>query len=142
MTKVSKEIYWPFTFNILTTKIDFVIYCRVPLFFTVNFKQSLDQTFRVECGYTNSKGDKISGGIFILVSNKWRKKSYFPAWKWYFVTKIVLLKLEAEGREFAKCLRSLEQFIQTVKGQNNFWWQNAFLTCSWIYLRSNKLQQL
>ena len=32
-----------------------------------------------------------------------------------------LLKSEAEGREFAKCLRSLEQFIQTVKGQNNFW---------------------
>ena len=26
------------------------------------------------------------------------------------------LKLEAEGREFAKFLRSLEQFIQTVKG--------------------------
>ena len=56
--------------------------------------------------------------------------------KWYFVTKIVLtyyekkncssdrekrLKFEAEGREFAKILRSLEQFIQTVKGQNNFW---------------------
>ena len=56
--------------------------------------------------------------------------------KWYFVTKIVLtyfekkkcssdraknLKLEAEVREFAKFLRSLEQFIQTVKGQNNFW---------------------
>ena len=38
---------------------------------------------------------------------------------WYFVTKIVLtycekkvLKFEAEGREFAKFLRSLEQFIQ------------------------------
>ena len=31
-----------------------------------------------------------------------------------------LLKVEAEGREFAK-LRSREQFIQTVKGQNNFW---------------------
>ena len=28
-----------------------------------------------------------------------------------------LSKLEAEGREFAKFLRSLEQFIQTVKGQ-------------------------
>ena len=55
--------------------------------------------------------------------------------KWYFVTKIVLiycekkhysdrekfLKFEAEGREFAKFLRSLEQFIQTVIGQNNFW---------------------
>ena len=57
-------------------------------------------------------------------------------WVWYFVTKIVmtycekkncssdrekLLKFEAEGREFAKILRSLQQFIQTVKGQNNFW---------------------
>ena len=55
--------------------------------------------------------------------------------KWYFVTKIVLtycekncssdgeklLKFHAEGQEFAKFLRSLEQFIQTVKGQNNFW---------------------
>ena len=56
--------------------------------------------------------------------------------KWYFVTKIVLtycekkyssnreklLKIEAEGREFANISdRSLEQFIQTVKGQNNFW---------------------
>ena len=27
-----------------------------------------------------------------------------------------LLKFEAEGREFSKFLRSLEQFIQTVKG--------------------------
>ena len=32
-----------------------------------------------------------------------------------------LLKFEAESREFANFLRSLEQFIQTVKGQNNFW---------------------
>ena len=32
-----------------------------------------------------------------------------------------LLKYEAEGREFSKKLRSLEQFIQTVRGQNNFW---------------------
>ena len=32
-----------------------------------------------------------------------------------------LLKFEADGREFAKILRSLEQFIQTMKGQNNFW---------------------
>ena len=30
-----------------------------------------------------------------------------------------LLKFEAEGQEFAKILRSIEQF--TVKGQNNFW---------------------
>jgi hypothetical protein len=32
-----------------------------------------------------------------------------------------LLKFEAEGREFEFFLRLLEQFIQTVKGQNNFW---------------------
>ena len=35
-----------------------------------------------------------------------------------------------------------EQFIQTVKGQNNFWQQDAFLTCSWRFLISNKLKQL
>ena len=32
-----------------------------------------------------------------------------------------LLKFEAEGWEFAEILRSLEQFIQTVKGQINVW---------------------
>ena len=32
-----------------------------------------------------------------------------------------LLKFEAEGRELAKFLKSLKQFIQTVKGQNKFW---------------------
>ena len=51
-------------------------------------------------------------------------------YSWYFVTTVrkncsidgeKLLKFEAEGREFSKILRSLEQFIQTVKGQNNFW---------------------
>ena len=35
--------------------------------------------------------------------------------------KLLKFKAEAEGQEFAKFLRSLEQFIQTVKGQNNFW---------------------
>ena len=54
--------------------------------------------------------------------------------QWYFVTKIVLtycdkkivliekklLKFETEGQEFAKFLRSVEQFLQTVIGQNNF----------------------
>ena len=32
-----------------------------------------------------------------------------------------LLKFETESRVFSKSLRSLEQFIQAVKGQNNFW---------------------
>ena len=31
------------------------------------------------------------------------------------------LKFKAEGQELAKILRSLEQFIQTVQGQNNLW---------------------
>ena len=37
-----------------------------------------------------------------------------------------LLKFEAEGREFANFLRSLKQFIQAVKSQNNFRLQNVF----------------
>ena len=32
-----------------------------------------------------------------------------------------LLKFSAFSLEFSKTLRSLEQFIQTVKGQNNYW---------------------
>ena len=54
-----------------------------------------------------------------------------------------LLKFQAESREFAKFLKSPEQYIQTVKGQNNFWEQSGvFLTSSWRFLRSNKLEQL
>ena len=30
------------------------------------------------------------------------------------------MKFEAEGQELTKFLTSLEQFVQTVKGQNNF----------------------
>ena len=40
---------------------------------------------------------------------------------------LVIKKFEAEGGEFAKILRSLEQFIQTVKGQNNFCITECFL---------------
>ena len=32
-----------------------------------------------------------------------------------------LLKFEAGGQKFGKSFRSQEQFIQTVKGQINFW---------------------
>ena len=47
-----------------------------------------------------------------------------------------------EGREFKTFLRSLEQFIQTAKDQNNFLNRMLFLTCSWKFLRSKKLEQL
>ena len=48
--------------------------------------------------------------------------------------RIVFLKFKAEGRVVAKILRSLEQFIQTVKGRTIFG--------NWRFLRSNKLEQL
>ena len=48
----------------------------------------------------------------------------------------------AEGQEFAKELRSLEQFMQTVKSQYNFLEQKAFLTCSWKFFRSITLEQI
>ena len=55
-----------------------------------------------------------------------------------------LLKFKAEGREFVKFLRSLEQFIRTVNGQNSEQClvTEFFLTCSWRFLRSRKLEQL
>ena len=61
---------------------------------------------------------------------------------WEKIVLVIEKNFEAEGREFEIFLRSLEHFIQTVKGQNNFWSQNVFLTCSWRSLRSNKLEQL
>ena len=59
------------------------------------------------------------------------------------------LKFETEGREFATFLRSLEQFIGTVKG-HNFWNRIPFVlvqcSCRFLrsiaLLRSNTLEQL
>ena len=50
-----------------------------------------------------------------------------------------LLKFEAEGREFAKCLRSIEQFILQWKVRPIFG-TKSFLTYSWRFLRSNTLE--
>ena len=53
-----------------------------------------------------------------------------------------LLKFNAEGREFAKFLRSLEQFIQTVEGQTIFGNRMRFqLVPGSRFLLSNKLEQ-
>ena len=49
---------------------------------------------------------------------KWIQGRKFFKKIWYFVSKIDLV-IE-KSQEFAKFLRSLGQFIQTVKGQNNF----------------------
>ena len=48
-----------------------------------------------------------------------------------------LLKFEAEGREFAKILRSPEQFFSKCERPGQFLKQNAFLTCSCRSFRSN-----
>ena len=39
-------------------------------------------------------------------------------------------------------LQRQSEHIIKVKGQNNFWQQNVFLTCYWRFPRSNKLEQL
>ena len=76
---------------------------------------------------------KVQSGFQPQIQSQFNSRSKRK--KWYFVTKIFLtccekkcfsdrennLKFEAEGQEFAKTLQSLEQFVQTVKGQNNFW---------------------
>ena len=46
------------------------------------------------------------------------------------------------GPRISKFFRSIKQFIRTVKIQNNFWWQNVFLTCSWRFPKSNESEQL
>ena len=56
----------------------------------------------------------------------WKKCILLPKLLWPNVWKNCssdgekLLKFEVEGREFENFLRSLEQFIQTVKGQKHF----------------------
>ena len=56
----------------------------------------------------------IQGGTFIPDSRVLLEKIVL-------VIEKTLLTFEAEGREFSKFLKSLEQFIRTLKGQNNFW---------------------
>ena len=52
------------------------------------------------------------------------------------------MKFEVEGKEFAKILRSLEQFVQKSERSGQLLVQNVLLTCSWRILRSQKIEQL
>ena len=68
------------------------------------------------------------GLLLTITIEKWYGNGIlFPKLFWSSVRKICscdrekLLKFEADGQEFAKILRSLQQFIQTQKFQNNFW---------------------
>ena len=51
-------------------------------------------------------------------------------------------RIEAEGWEFAKILRSLQQFIQTMNGQYNFWNRMLFELVPGGFSKSYTLEQL
>ena len=59
---------------------------------------------------------------------------------WQKICLVIEKKFWNSRREFAKILRSLEQFVRTVKGQ--FLVTECFLTCSSMFLISNKFEQL
>ena len=77
----------------------------------------------------NEKITKIAFGFVASVASWLRRKmvfcyqncSDFTVRKNCSTDRENLLKFEGEGQEFAKVLRSPEEFIQAVKGQNNFW---------------------
>ena len=50
----------------------------------------------------------------------WENCSDLMREKLVFVIKEIVCKFEAKDREFAKQLRSLDQFLQTLKDQTNF----------------------
>ena len=65
-------------------------------------------------------------GVSPVTCKKVKNGILLPKLFWHTVRKkcssdrVNFLKFEAEGQEFANFLRSLEQFIGTVKNQNNF----------------------
>ena len=116
--------------------------------FTTSFFSILSffySTYAGYCGNTNwaEKMSLIFSPYNFWVSRflKCRNSTLFPKLFWpnvrkkSFIDRELFLKFKAEGQEFAQFLSSVEQFIRTVK-------ENAFLTCSWRFLKSNKLQWL
>ena len=65
----------------------------------------------------------LGDGIQIVVDDvdHFAKQQHVPGMVFCFSDREKFLKFEAEAREFAKFLKSLEQFIQAVKGQKIFW---------------------
>ena len=75
---------------------------------------------------------------------------------WYFITKMVLtycekkcssdpkssLKFEAEGRKFAKKIEITRTIYSNSERLEQFLVTGCFLTCSWWFLISNKLEKL
>ena len=74
-------------------------------------------------------GEKLCKATGFILTTSGKTGILLPELFWPTVRKKnsscqnIFLKLEAEGREFTNFLRSLEQFIQIVKVQNNFWYR-------------------
>ena len=69
------------------------------------------------------------------------QKLFWPFTIW--INCSVDLKIFANSRPSALNFKAVlalpkTEFIQTVKDLRNIWWKNAFLTCSWMFLRSNE----
>ena len=52
------------------------------------------------------------------------------------------LKFKAEGKEFVKNFEITRTIYSNIERREQFLKQNAFLTYSWRFLRSNTLEQL
>ena len=106
------------------------------LWIFLGFRFRLKSKFFCLCFQSHSSQSQAAEGIKnptdVLQSEdclttQWYPGILLPKLFWPVVRKKIssdrekLLKFEAEGGEFAKILRSLEQFVWTVKGQNNFW---------------------
>ena len=79
---------------------------------------------------------------FYLTSVTRKTSNYYIVEKVTLDQNMVFCYKNCSDLLWEKILRWLKQFVQIVKGQYNFWQQNAFLTCSWRFLRYNKLEQL
>ena len=75
-----------------------------------------------EFEFNEFKMEPIFFEVTFLTEN-WKYGILLPKSFWEKMVLVIEknLKFEAEGREFEKLLRSLEQFIQTVEGENIFW---------------------
>ena len=84
----------------------------------------------IEAGVTFGEAGAAAGSLGAITAEGTKSKRngiLLPTLFWPTVRKNCssdwekILKFEAEGRKFANILRSLEQFIQAVNGQNKFW---------------------
>ena len=79
----------------------------------------------ISCIKWNSR-TKTEDKTKLTLKSNYKNGILWPDWFWPNVRKNCssdqekLFKFEAEGREVAKHLRSLEQFIQPVKGKKKF----------------------